>query len=221
MGKVVLITGVSNSIGQCIAKLFLGLGYTVHGFDCKDSPENEIPEGGAFTLHKYQLCDMPPNMQLMILPTIEGVNHIIHNISIWGAEDSLTTTLNSTIAVSQKYGLQPEIESIVTLVDQFTASSKYGQLHAATQGGLLSHNKWLAHAVAEYGAVSNAVIFDRARCRIDRYDTKQAKLWSENVKGTPLEKYPTLDDIAEWVYFISTSAPPVTGEEFHITGKLK
>ena len=100
----ILITGTSQGIGKAIAELFLKKGHTVIGIDRQSSAIEH-----SDYIH-YQ-CDVRDTAQL---PAVEGVDVLINNAGTQN-EDDIDINLKALIYITEKYGVQPNIKSILNI----------------------------------------------------------------------------------------------------------
>ncbi|MBO7221429.1 MAG: SDR family NAD(P)-dependent oxidoreductase, partial [Clostridia bacterium] len=100
----VLITGTSKGIGKAIADLFLEKGHSVEGIDRLESTINHQ----NYTHHKCDIRDYNN------LPDIKDVNVLVNNAGTQNEED-IDTNLKALIHITEKYGVQENIKSILNI----------------------------------------------------------------------------------------------------------
>ena len=100
----VLITGTSQGIGKAIAELFLGRGHEVVGIDRQ---ENTIAREG----YTHFIADIRDKDKL---PDISGVEILINNAGVQN-EDDIDVNLKSLIYITERYGMQKNIKSILNI----------------------------------------------------------------------------------------------------------
>lgn len=98
----VLVTGTSQGIGRAIAKCFLNNGHLVYGIDRKRTSI----ESGSYT---HFVCDIRDYKNL---PEIEDVEILINNAGTQN-EDDIDINLKALIHITEKYGVQGNIRSVV------------------------------------------------------------------------------------------------------------
>ena len=100
----VLITGTSSGIGKGTAEYFLRKGHTVHGFYKKQS---------AITHENYIHYCLDIKKEASY-PKLPAVNILINNAGVQN-EDDIDVNLKGTIAITEHYGIQPDIQSIIMI----------------------------------------------------------------------------------------------------------
>ena len=98
----VLITGTSQGIGKAIASLFLKKGHTVFGIDRQEA---SISHEG----YTHYICDVRDYAHL---PAISPVHILINNAGTQNESD-IDTNLKALIHMTETYGVQREIRSVV------------------------------------------------------------------------------------------------------------
>ena len=100
----VLITGTSQGIGKAIAELFLQNGHTVIGIDRQ-------PAGVDHPEYVHYQCDVRDKDQL---PVIDDVEILINNAGTQNEAD-IDINLKALIWITERYGVQPNIKSILNV----------------------------------------------------------------------------------------------------------
>lgn len=203
----VLITGTSQGIGKAIAEFFLNNGHTVIGIDRKA----KSIENSNYTHYE---CDVRDKERL---PDIDGVEILINNAGTQN-EDDIDINLKALIYITEKYGVQPRIRSVLNIGSASAHTGAEFPEYCASKGGVLAYTKNVAMRVAEYGATCNSldpggVLTPLNKCVID-----DPKLWAEIMKETPLKRWATTDEIAEWAYFLTVTNKFCTGQSILVDG---
>lgn len=203
----VLITGTSSGIGKGCAEYFLKNGHDVFGFDKKDSTiQNE---------HYTHFCLDIRNREAY--PKLPGMHIVINNAGVQN-EDDIDVNLKGTISITEHYGIQPEIRAIVMIGSASGHTGSEFPEYAASKGGVLSYTKNVAMRVAKYHATCNSLDFGGVMTELNRPVMEDEKLWNAIMELTPLKRWMTVEEAAEWIYFISVRNRFCTGQNILIDG---
>ena len=202
----VLITGSSSGIGRECAILFLEKGYEVLGIDIK---EDTIKH----PLYTHFSADVRDKDNL---PCIDGINILITSAGVQNSGDDISINLKGTINTVEKYGVKEEIESILMISSASAHTGLEFPEYSASKGGVLSYMRNVARRVAEYGATCNSISPGGVITDLNKPVMEDEKLWNEIMDLTPLRKWATSREIAEWVYFLTVVNRSATGEDFLI-----
>ena len=202
----VLITGSSSGIGRECAVLFLEKGYEVLGIDIKDDTIKH-------PLYTHFSADVRDKENL---PCIDGINILITSAGVQNSGDDISINLKGTINTVEKYGVKEEIESILMISSASAHTGLEFPEYSASKGGVLSYMRNVARRVAEYGATCNSISPGGVITDLNKPVMEDEKLWNEIMDLTPLRKWATSREIAEWVYFLTVVNRSATGEDFLI-----
>ena len=202
----VLITGSSSGIGRECAILFLEKGYEVLGIDIK---EDTIKH----PLYTHFSADVRDKDNL---PCIDGINILITSAGVQNSGDDISINLKGTINTVEKYGVKEEIESILMISSASAHTGLEFPEYSASKGGVLSYMRNVARRVAKYGATCNSISPGGVITELNKPVMEDEKLWNEIMDLTPLRKWATSREIAEWVYFLTVVNRSATGEDFLI-----
>lgn len=202
----VLITGSSSGIGRECAVLFLEKGYEVLGIDIK---EDTIKH----PLYTHFSADVRDKENL---PCIDGINILITSAGVQNSGDDISINLKGTINTVEKYGVKEEIDSILMISSASAHTGLEFPEYSASKGGVLSYMRNVARRVAKYGATCNSISPGGVITDLNKPVMEDEKLWNEIMDLTPLRKWATSREIAEWVYFLTVVNRSATGEDFLI-----
>lgn len=202
----VLITGSSSGIGRECAILFLEKGYEVLGIDIKE----DTIKHPLYTHFSQDVRDKEN------LPCIDGINILITSAGVQNSGDDISINLKGTINTVEKYGVKEEIESILMISSASAHTGLEFPEYSASKGGVLSYMRNVARRVAEYGATCNSISPGGVITDLNKPVMEDEKLWNEIMDLTPLRKWATSREIAEWVYFLTVVNRSATGEDFLI-----
>lgn len=207
----VLITGTSQGIGKATASLFLSKGHNVYGFDVLPQPFNDV------NYHHYTLDVRDVNN----FPSLPDINVIINNAGIQEslqAGDVIDINLKGTLNVTEYYGIHPCIKSIIMIGSASAHTGAEFPEYSASKSGLLAYVKNVAQRIAEFGGTCNSVDAGGVLTDLNKPVIEDKKLWKKIMDVTPLRRWATADEIAQWVYFLSLEQSFCTGQNIVIDG---
>lgn len=197
----VLITGSSNGIGLATALKFLEHGFDVYGLDLEESK----------ILHKHYhhyVCDVSIKDSLPELPKMQIV---INNAGKQNSYDDIDNNLKSAIYVTEKYAIQRQIKSILFNASVSAHTGFEFPEYCASKGGMLAYMKNVAVRVAKYKATCNSISCGGVITDLNKPVMEDKSLWNKIMKVTPLKKWATSEEIAEWIYFLTIINKSATG----------
>lgn len=206
----ILITGSSAGMGLATAKKFLKEGHEVHGIDVLPAPEN-LQNDERYT---HYICNVADGFTL---PDIEGVNILINNAGVQGSGMDIDINLKGLMNTTMKYALHNE--QIRSVLNQASASAHMGteyDEYVASKGGVIAYTKWTAKEIAKYGATCNSLSFGGVETELNKPVMDNPMLWEEIMKLTPLRRWATADEAAEWIYFMTMHNRSCSGQDIII-----
>lgn len=219
----VLITGTSCGVGRAAALKFIFNGYRVLGLDTRRATiDNE--------LYNHFICDVS---QMSQLPDLTDVTYIVNNAGIVTPKSqAILVNQIGYINILKKYGSDPVLKSIINIGS--TASQKgYDNLeYCSSQGARDAITKWAAN---NYGNDPRHVIVNSIN--LDGIVPADP---SKGIEGTSLEpelyshpelleqianlgvlkRLATVEEIAEWIYFLLVVNTVMTGQILSIDSEL-
>ena len=203
----ILITGTSQGIGRAIAEKFLKEGHFVIGIDRQaPSIEHESYEHITLDVRNYESY-----------PEISGVDILINNAGTQN-EDDITTNLTSLIRMSEKYGAREGIKSVLHIGSASGHTGAEFPEYAASKGGVIAYTKNLALRISQYGATCNSLDPGGVLTPLNECVTNDPALWDEIMKETPLKRWATPEEIADWAYFLTVTQSFCTGQSILVDG---
>ena len=203
----ILITGTSQGIGKAIAELFLREGHTVIGIDRQAS----TIEHNAYT--HYQ-CDVRDRDNL---PAVEGVEILINNAGTQNEAD-IDINLKALIWVTEKYALQPKIRSVLNIGSASGHTGSEFPEYCASKGGVLAYTKNVAQRIAPYGATCNSLDPGGVITPLNECVMSDPELWAQIMDETPLKRWATTEEMAQWAYFLTVTNRFCTGQNILVDG---
>jgi NAD(P)-dependent dehydrogenase (short-subunit alcohol dehydrogenase family) len=203
----VLITGTSQGIGRAIAERFISAGHDVIGIDRQEA----TIENSRYT---HVVCDVRDKEKL---PEIDGVQILINNAGTQNESD-IDTNLKALIYVTEKYAVRDGIKSVLNIGSASGHTGAEFPEYAASKGGVLSYTKNVAMRIAHYGATCNSLDPGGVLTPLNECVINDAELWAKIMDETPLKKWATPEEIAEWAYFLTVTNTFCTGQNILVDG---
>ena len=209
---IVVVTGSSQGIGFETAKYFLERGYVVHGIDIDSNKIGELhPDLSNRYIH--HVADVSNADQL---PIIDHTDILVNNAGVQNTSRDIAVNLCGVINCTERYGLTSDIKSIVNLASVSAHNGAEFPEYVASIGGVLAYTKWTAKEVAKYGATCNSLSFGGVLTELNRPLTEDAESWNAIMNMTPLKKWMTPYECAQWIYFVSVVNKSMSGQDIVI-----
>ena len=198
----VVITGTSRGIGRAIAIKFLDCGHSVVGIDiCAATIENSN--------YTHHVADIRSGG----LPDIPAVEILINNAGVQDSGQDIDVNLKGTIRVTEKYGIQENIRSILFIASASASTGSEFPEYAASKGGIVSYMKNTALRVAKFGATSNSLSPGGVMTELNDHIIQDPQLWQKVMDETLLPKWAEAEEIAEWAYFMTIVNKSMTAQD--------
>lgn len=201
----VLITGTSSGIGQGIAEKFLHMGYSVVGIDRLKA---------AITHPSY--IHYQTDILRGELPKLPPVEILINNAGVQNSGEDIDINLKGTIRITETYGIQKDIKSILFIASASAASGAEFPEYAASKGGMVTYMKSTALRVAAFGATSNSLSPGGVLTDLNKHIIDDPNLWQAVMGETLLPKWASVEEIAEWAYFVTVVNQSMTAQDLLI-----
>ncbi len=203
----VLITGTSQGIGKAIAEYFLEMGHCVVGIDRQEQSINH----DKYFHHQCDISDYEN------LPEINDVEILINNAGTQN-ENDIDINLKALIKVTEKYGIQKNIRSILNIGSASGHTGSEFPEYCASKGGVIAYTKNVALRVAAFGATCNSLDPGGVLTPLNDCVVNDKKLWDEIMQQTPLKRWATSKEIAQWAYFLTVTNKFCTGQSIIVDG---
>ena len=203
----VLITGTSRGIGRAAALKFLALGHEVHGIDL-NAATIEHPD-----YRHYQLDIRREEA----LPDIEGVEILFNNAGVQQGEDDIATNLSGAIHVTEKYAIgNPALRSILFNASASSVSGQEFPHYVASKAGLVGYMRNVAIRVAPRGVTCNAISLGGVLTDSNDAVMRDPGLWEAIMRVTPMKQWTTLDEVCQWILFLTLVNRSMSGQNLLI-----
>ena len=203
----VLVTGTSQGIGKGIAELFLENGHEVVGLD----RYGHSIEADNYT---HIICDIRDYENL---PDINGVEILINNAGTQNGDD-IEINLKSLIKVTEKYGVREGIKSVLNIGSASGHTGSEFPEYCASKGGVIAYTKNVALRVAKFGATCNSLDPGGVLTPLNDCVVNDPELWKEIMEQTPLKRWASVGEIAQWAYFLTVVNKFCTGQSIVVDG---
>lgn len=203
----VLITGTTSGIGRETALLFLENGHQVIGFDREESSITN----DNYTHYKKDVRDKH------LFPELETIDILVNNAGVQNGDD-INVNLKGLINITEKYGIHDKIKSIVNIGSASAHTGAEFPEYSASKGGVLAYTKNVALRIAKYGATCNSLDFGGVITELNNCVIEDQDLWNQIMELTPLKRWATAREAAEWIYFMAVHNKFCSGQNILIDG---
>ena len=213
----ILITGTSRGIGRAAAIKFLSQNYQVFGID--EKPDTISGDKSILNSENYThfTADISVKKQL---PSIDEVEILVNNAGVQTASlRDIEVNLLGTMAVTEKYAFQGKIKSVVFNSSVSALTGNEFADYAASKAGINGYMKNCAIRLAnKYKATCNSLCFGGVLTELNAPVTENPRLWNKIMEITPLKRWATPEEAADWIYFITVTNRFCTGQTIDISG---
>lgn len=197
----ILISGTSRGIGRVIAEYFLKNGHEVVGID-------KLPSSIQNSNYSHYIADISKDE----LPEISGVEVLINSAGVQNQND-IDVNLKGTIKVTQKYAFQNKIKSVLFNASASARSGFEFPEYVASKAGVVGYMKNVAVELAKYKATVNSISLGGVLTDSNKPVIDDKKSWEKIMDATPLKKWMSEEEVAEWVYFLTMINKSMTGQD--------
>ena len=198
----ILVTGSSKGIGLAVAQMFLAKGHVVIGIDI-------LPPAIDHPNYIHYQKDVSKKRTL---PPIEGIEIIFNNAGTQNKND-LDNNLIGAMNIVEKYAFQPAIKSVLFNASASARSGFEFPLYVASKAGVVGYMKNVATRLAQYGATCNSLSLGGVLTDSNAPVMEDKRSWERIMQVTPLKKWMTLNEVCDWVYFLTITNKSMTGQD--------
>ena len=202
----IVITGSSRGIGKTVAERFLALGHTVWGIDL-------LPAAIQNERYHHTVADVA---DAAALPDIPDVAILFSNAGTQNGENDLATNLVGAMNVAEKYASSPALRSVLFNASASAITGQEFPAYAASKAGLVGYMKNVAIRLAPRGVTVNALSLGGVLTPLNDPVTRDPALWKKIMDVTPLKKWMTPDEVADWVLFLTLENRSMSGQNLLI-----
>lgn len=203
----IVVTGAAGGIGSAVCRRFLERGHTVYGIDL-------APAAVSHRNYRHFQADI---RDVRALPELEDVHVLFNNAGAQNSGDDLGNNLTGAINVTEKYIKEnPALRAVLFNASASAVSGQEFPLYAAAKAGLLGYMKNVAIRVAKTGATCNAISLGGVHTPLNDPVQNDPACWERIMDVTPLKKWMTADEVADWVLFLTLNNRSMSGQNLLI-----
>ena len=114
--------------------------------------------------------------------------------------------------------MQKHIKSILNIGSASGHTGSEFPEYCASKGGVIAYTKNVAQRVASYGATCNSLDPGGVFTPLNDCVVNDTELWDEIMQQTPLKRWATVEEIAQWAYFLTVINTFCTGQSIIVDG---
>lgn len=201
----VIVTGTGRGIGRAIAMKFLSSGHDVTGIDVNPSTIDDES-------YTHVITDISEGE----LPEIGDVEILINNAGVQDTGRDIDVNLKGTIRVTEKYAFNNGIKSVLFIASASASTGAEFPEYVASKGGVVSYMKNVALRLSGQGVTVNSLSPGGVLTPLNARVIDDGEKWSKIMALTPLRKWASAEEIAEWAYFLTVINKSMTAQDLLI-----
>lgn len=201
----VIVTGTGRGIGRAIAMKFLSSGHIVTGIDVNPSTIDD-------ERYTHVISDISDGE----LPEIGDAEILINNAGVQDTGRDIDVNLKGTIRVTEKYAFNNGIKSVLFIASASASTGAEFPEYVASKGGVVSYMKNVALRLAGQGVTVNSLSPGGVLTPLNARVIDDGEKWSKIMALTPLRKWASAEEIAEWAYFLTVINKSMTAQDLLI-----
>ena len=202
----IIITGASGGIGKAVSERFLALGHSVCGIDTS-------PAAITHPSYAHYRADIKEPDSL---PEIDDADILFNNAGLQNSGDDIGNNLQGTVNVTEKYMKSCRFRSILFNASASAVSGQEFPEYAASKAGVLGYMRNVAIRLAPDGTTVNAISLGGVHTALNDPVVKDPACWDRIMAVTPLKKWMTVDEVADWVVFLTVQNRSMSGQNLVI-----
>ncbi len=195
----VIVTGASGGIGKAVVEKFIREGHVVYGVD-------RVHAKLFHPLYSHFLADIETDP----LPDVQA-EILVNNAGVQDSGRDVEINLIATMRVTERY-LSPELASVLFIASASAGTGAEFPAYCASKGGVVSYMKNVALRMAEWGGTANSLSPGGVLTSLNDRVISDAQKWKLIMDETPLKKWATPEEIAEWTYFLTVINRSMTAQ---------
>lgn len=201
----VIVTGTGRGIGRAIAMKFLSSGHDVTGIDVNPSTIDDES-------YTHVITDISEGE----LPEIGDAEILINNAGVQDTGRDIDVNLKGTIRVTEKYAFNNGIKSVLFIASASASTGAEFPEYVASKGGVVSYMKNVALRLSGQGVTVNSLSPGGVLTPLNARVIDDGEKWSKIMALTPLRKWASAEEIAEWAYFLTVINKSMTAQDLLI-----
>ncbi len=201
----VIVTGTGRGIGRAIAMKFLSSGHDVTGIDVNPSTIDD-------ERYTHVISDISDGE----LPEIGDAEILINNAGVQDTGRDIDVNLKGTIRVTEKYAFNNGIKSVLFIASASASTGAEFPEYVASKGGVVSYMKNVALRLSGQGVTVNSLSPGGVLTPLNARVIDDGEKWSKIMALTPLRKWASAEEIAEWAYFLTVINKSMTAQDLLI-----
>ncbi|MBS7263474.1 MAG: SDR family oxidoreductase [Eubacteriales bacterium] len=202
----ILITGASGGIGTAVTARFLSLGHDVYGLDRE-------PASVAHPRYRHFQTDLRNGD----LPDVPDAAVLFLNAGSQNGEDDIDNNLKAAMRVTEKYIRDnPALRSVLFNASASAVTGQEFPAYAASKAGLVGYMKNVAVRLAPQGVTCNALSLGGVLTPLNDPVVHDPACWARIMAVTPLKKWMSADEVADWVVFLTLTNRSMSGQNLLI-----
>ena len=132
--------------------------------------------------------------------------------------EGISPTAKQAMSQIHINGGSDKIHSILNIGSASAHTGAEFPEYCASKGGILAYTKNVAMRVAAYGATCNSLDPGGVLTPLNECVMNDPILWEQIMDETPLKRWATSEEMAEWAYFLTVTNKFCTGQNILVDG---